>query len=118
AYQWFFNGSELASQTGAILNISPVTSSDAGMYHVRVTNPLFPDLTLYSEVIKVVVIQYGEVAAPTGLLAQESAGTVSLTWTDNAVDETAYRVEFSTNRSTWTTYSGVLPANTTSFTTE
>ena len=52
-------------------------------------------------------------AAPTGLTATNNLSQINLKWTDNADNETDYRVERSTNGgSTWTEIASSLPANT------
>src|SRR4029077_2984491 len=38
AWQWRFNDTNLVDETNAVLNLSPVQTSDAGAYTVRVTN--------------------------------------------------------------------------------
>ena len=56
--------------------------------------------------------------APTGLAVSGTTRTsISLTWTDNATNETNYRVQRSNNGTTlWTTVANGLPANTTGYT--
>ncbi len=56
-------------------------------------------------------------AAPSGLTASAvSSSQINLNWTDNAGDETAYKVERATSSSgPWTEIAGSLAANTTSF---
>ncbi len=54
--------------------------------------------------------------APTGLTASAvSATQINLTWTDNATNETGYKVERSTDGITFTEIASSLPANTTTY---
>ena len=56
-------------------------------------------------------------AAPTGLVATPFSSTqINLTWTDNATNETGYRVQRSPNGvNSWVFIGGTLPANTVSY---
>jgi titin len=55
--------------------------------------------------------------APTGLTATAtSCGSVSLTWTDNSINETSFVVERKLEGESYTIIEGTLPANTNSYT--
>lgn len=67
-----------------------------------------------SEVLEATTL--GPPAAPTNLVAVGTSATgVRLTWTDNAVRETLYRIVRSTDGVTWTTVTSLLP-NATAYT--
>lgn len=54
--------------------------------------------------------------APTGVIAEAKGPAIVVTWTDNATNETVYRVYRSVDSgTTWTLVSGDLPAGTTKF---
>ena len=53
-------------------------------------------------------------AAPTNLTATPAAGKINLAWTDNATNETGYKLERSTDGVNFTQI-GILPANTNAF---
>ncbi|WP_421891870.1 LamG-like jellyroll fold domain-containing protein [Marinoscillum sp.] len=56
-------------------------------------------------------------AAPTDFTATEdSNGAVILSWTDNADNETSYRVQYSSDNVSWANYSGFLGADTETYT--
>jgi hypothetical protein len=56
-------------------------------------------------------------AAPTNLVATPMSSTqIKLTWTDNATNETGYRVQRSTDGMNFAFIGGILPANTIMFT--
>lgn len=38
AYQWFLNSTPISGATSAVLTVGPLTTADAGLYSVRVTN--------------------------------------------------------------------------------
>ena len=58
----------------------------------------------------------GALAAPTGLAARAvSASAVTLTWTDNSANETAFAIWRRDSAGTWVRV-GVVPPNTTTFT--
>ncbi|MEY4552839.1 MAG: hypothetical protein RL099_1167, partial [Bacteroidota bacterium] len=44
-YQWYFNGAAISGQTGAQLNISNITSAQAGRYFVSVNNGCTPTIS-------------------------------------------------------------------------
>jgi Leucine-rich repeat (LRR) protein len=50
-YQWYKNDQPIPGQTSNTLRIENVSKSDAGLYHLRVTNFLATQLTLYSETL-------------------------------------------------------------------
>ncbi len=50
-YQWYRNGILLDSQISATLEISGLTSSDAGIYYCEITNDLVTDLTITTKKI-------------------------------------------------------------------
>jgi len=62
----------------------------------------------------------GPPASPTNLNATRSGNanrqSINLSWTDNATNETAYIVERSQDKVTWTVLTGLLVPNTTSYT--
>ncbi len=68
----------------------------------------------YSAIVSAATLSEGTLpAAPTGLTATVASTTqINLSWTDNANNETAYKVERSTDNSTWTVLSAALAANT------
>ncbi len=56
-------------------------------------------------------------AAPTNFTATENSnGAVVLSWTDNADNETSYRVQYSSDNQSWINYSGFLGADTETYT--
>ncbi len=84
-YQWYRNGTMLQGQTNATLTLNSVGTSDAGTYHVEVTSPLAPDLTLFSRNITL------NIGSPLTDLESDSLALVALynatdgpNWTDNA----------------------------------
>jgi len=50
-YQWYKNDVPIPGQTSNTLRIENISKSDAGLYHLRVTNSLATQLTLYSETL-------------------------------------------------------------------
>jgi hypothetical protein len=54
-------------------------------------------------------------AAPTGLTVSEGLARTELAWSDNSNVEISYRVDRSTNQSTWTTIASGLAPNTSSY---
>ncbi|MFO0891501.1 MAG: fibronectin type III domain-containing protein [Isosphaeraceae bacterium] len=63
-----------------------------------------------------IVTSAGAISTPTGLTATNITTTcIDLSWTDNAGNETGYRVERSSNGTTWSQLGGDLPANTVSY---
>jgi len=54
-YQWYKNDTVLQDQTSAVLDLTNLTSNDAGIYHCEVTNTVVTGLTLYSRNITIVV---------------------------------------------------------------
>ncbi|RLD27049.1 MAG: hypothetical protein DRI54_01735, partial [Bacteroidetes bacterium] len=55
-YQWFRDGVEIDGATSDNLVIANVITADIGTYYLRITNPLVPLLTLYSDDILVDII--------------------------------------------------------------
>ena len=54
-YQWLKDGIELPNQTSSLLNLTMLTTSDAGIYTCEVTNTLCTKLTLYSREITLTI---------------------------------------------------------------
>ncbi len=75
------------------------------------------DISAYSQVVTATTPPAGTnvPAAPSALAATAISSTqISLSWTDNATDETSYEVQRSTNGTTFAAISGNLAPNTTS----
>ena len=57
-YNWYRNGQPWQTINGSnVLNFNSLNNTDEAIYHVQVTNPGAPDLTLYSRAIKLEVSQ-------------------------------------------------------------
>lgn len=89
----------------------------AGTYYVAVAgNGSYGDVGQYA-ISGTIVPPASSINAPTNLTAiVDPSGQVSLAWTDQAANETGYRVERSTDGQTWTPLATNLPADSTSFT--
>lgn len=70
-YQWYFEGTAMANDTTASVTVTDMTSSKMGKYYVEVTNPLVPDLILYSY-----LDQVNATASVSGKLMDESANSI------------------------------------------
>jgi hypothetical protein len=80
-YRWEKDGSSLSGQTSVALSINDFSSSDEGMYRLRVTNQNIPDLVLYSEDILFEVgvpEEPDEVSDPLGLVLRLGVGDSGL----------------------------------------
>lgn len=62
-----------------------------------------------------VVVSATSISGPSNLQASVTAGGIALAWSDNASNESGYRVERSTDGVTWSVIADGLNANTTSF---
>ncbi|MEO9477184.1 MAG: LamG-like jellyroll fold domain-containing protein, partial [Cyclobacteriaceae bacterium] len=91
----------------------PDLLTDQGM--IRITNTTTGDTDTSNGTFQIVETS---LAPPTDIFVQENInGTVTLTWTDNELAESGYRIQFSEDNLTWTDYSGNLAADTETFTT-
>ena len=116
---------ERASGTGSFSSIASVganvttytntglTASTAYTYRVRATNSV--GNSAYSNAASATTLSAAGPAAPSGLVATTaSASRIDLTWTDNATNETGYRVEQSSGALGFAEIA-LLPANSTSY---
>ena len=55
-YVWLLDGEVVAETTEPVLTVADVSSSDAGVYVLRVTNPALEELTLFSKEVGVDVV--------------------------------------------------------------
>ena len=107
---------------GLVASAAPTTSFGAaitanvgaGSYRLVVaSNGGYGDVGQYS-VSGTIIPPAGIVNPPTNLTATVvSSGEISLTWTDNADNETIYAVSRSTDGVNWVEIAGTLPANST-----
>jgi fibronectin type 3 domain-containing protein len=103
----------------ATLAASSTSYGDTGLtpgatYYYRVRCFNGPTASAYTSAIRVVAAPTAP-AQPTGLSVRAvSASQISLTWQDNAINETSYSVERSTNNKTWSVIA-TLAANSTGY---
>lgn len=100
-YQWILNGTPVAGQTGATLNLVGVTFVDEGYYTVEVTNSIVTGLTIYTRGRELRVSS----------LERDSLALVNLYETaggDNWTDKTGWDAS---NRGTLDTWVGVVIDN-------
>jgi len=91
-----------------------VSGSETTQGLIRITN-VTQDVNDVSDAVFTIV---SPPAAPTDFVPQENTDqTVTFTWTDNANNETSYIVEYSSDKTNWSSYSSTLAANSTSYTT-
>ncbi len=97
--------------TYAATGLTPATT-----YHFRVrgNRDYYGDYTNYSDVVTATTAATN---APSGLVARAASGErIDLTWKDNSLDETGFRIERSTDAgATWSS-AGQAPAGATRFT--
>ncbi|MFN7140559.1 MAG: immunoglobulin domain-containing protein, partial [Limisphaerales bacterium] len=100
SYQWFFNGNDISGATQAQLVLSNVSSNQAGLYHVRVTNVAG---TVQSQVASLTVlppftVAFGELNISNNLLQFSFSGE----------PETEYVIQTSTNLLQWETLTNIV----------
>jgi len=116
------DGSTGWTEIAGSLAANSTSYSDNGLnasttYHYRVRANNVAGNSGYSNVANATTFAVTPVpATPTALTATAiSASQINLSWTDNATDETAYKVERSTDGTNFIEIVGNLPANTTSY---
>jgi len=106
----FSQVASLAANTTSYANTGLASST---AYHYRVRAYEGPNYSAFSNVASATT--QATPAAPSNLAATAvSSSKVNLTWTDNAVNETGFKIERSTDGTTFTQVASIL-ANTTSF---
>lgn len=94
---------------------SLTTTLLAGTYRLVVRSQgYYGDVGQYTVSGTIVPVVANDIAAPTDLTATRGTEGVTLSWTDNATNETSVYVERRTNAGAWTR-SAVLPADSTSY---
>ena len=116
---------ELRDASGAVIATAAPTTSlgatisinlSAGIYYAVVTGDgTCGDVGQYT-ITGSITAPSSTIAAPSGLAAAFATGQVNLRWTDNATNETGFRVERSTDGLTWVALATNLPAGSTSYT--
>ncbi len=101
-------GSNSSFQDGGVVSNST--------YYYRVAASNSGGMSSFSAAAGVVTPALVLPAAPSNLIASRvSKGKIRLTWSDNSTDETSFRIEYSTNGTSWNLLSTVS-AGTTSYT--
>lgn len=121
SYQWqkgsvdLVNGGDVTGSTSSTLSIVNLDATDAGNYRVLVSNPAATDAS--SDTVALQIATAGTPYAPSSLTVLSSRfDQVQLGWTDNANNETNFRLERADSASgPWSTLA-TLAANTTSYT--
>jgi hypothetical protein len=111
------NGTVLATADPSNSFGASITATlSAGTYYLRVaSHGNYGDVGSYTVRGTVASSTAGVIASPTNLAAKAvSTSRIDLTWTDNATNETAYRVERSNDGSHWATVA-TLAANSISY---
>jgi hypothetical protein len=100
AYQWYFNSNSLPAATGATLNLSSVTTNEAGAYYVTVSNlagvvtSTMATLSVYTTTVPVMTIHYTQHVATVGLI-----GVPTYTYAIEASDDLLSWTAVQTNQS-------------------
>jgi fibronectin type 3 domain-containing protein len=111
-------GSTVIASAGPASNFSATVSANlaAGSYRIVVASDgAYGSVGQYF-VNGSIVASTNLINSPSNLTAStQSTSRINLSWTDNATNETGYRVERSTDGTTWTVLTSSLPAGSTSY---